>query len=111
MPKRFGFFIGNIEEFVNIEVKVAAGRFNEVDESRYLGVHKCNESDHKYFNLPLDKSKFEEMKIRLSFMLCLDNPSDLILQGPGSSIREKSLSLKIDRCINHDSCSDAGAID
>ena len=44
-------------------------------------------------------------------MLCLDNPSDLVLQGPGSSLREKTLSLKIDWCINHDSCSDSVAID
>ena len=51
-PKFFGSFQGNIEDFLDIRFILQSGRANRVDESRRLGMHRCNPDDVKLFNTP-----------------------------------------------------------
>ena len=53
-PKRFGYFFGNIEDFLDVTVRISAGRINEVDETKVLGMHRCNSNDIEKFNRPLN---------------------------------------------------------
>ena len=41
-PKRFGYFLDNIEDFIDVKVRISPGRVNEVDEINELGLHRCN---------------------------------------------------------------------
>ena len=51
--RHFGFFRGNIEDYLDITVTMYAGRANRVDESKTLGIHRCREDEVKNFNKPL----------------------------------------------------------
>ena len=53
--KRFGLFGDNIEDYLDITVNMKAGRANEVDENKILGLHRCIEDEVKNFNKPLNQ--------------------------------------------------------
>ena len=49
-PVNFGFFSGNIEEYLDVTVEVIGARLNKDFQDKTLGTHRCNESDFKFFN-------------------------------------------------------------
>ena len=50
--------------------------------------------------------------MKLPFMICLDDPSELVVQGPFLSKNEINVVIKITKCTDKDIChSDPNAID
>ena len=52
-PKSFGFFRGDIEDYLDIVAIVSPGRVNEIDQVANLTMRRCNEDDLKLFNKPI----------------------------------------------------------
>ena len=78
-PKKFGIFNGNIEDFIDVNLQIIKGRKNRIDEDKTLGLHRCTEEDFVHFNKPLHEDKEERVLRKLTNMLCIDDPNDLVL--------------------------------
>ena len=109
--KRFAFFGDDIEDYLDITVNMYAGRANEVDESKTLGMHRCREDEVKNFNKPQNPFDRSTLGRKIASMMCVDDPSDLSLHGAPQTAREKTLYITVDRCTGKDSCKSPTEID
>ena len=95
---------GFLEWEVNINNRTTLPSGEIIEEKIRLPFHQCNEADKKsyLFNYKTSQKAVEEGL--WPNLLCLDNPSDVVLNGHGTTIQRNVVTYDLKKCRGKTTC-------